>query len=157
MNKKTKFIGFLASMTTESNKELMESVKNGFGVCFEGTGGLYELSGTEDYNLNDASISIKPKIRNQINRNLSKCEIYYDNLSEIIQDVKTALNPLVLLVDDKIWDGAFTGALYAGDTYQGRIELGYDDKKVKNAMLMLNIYKMDSTHGKKYELNAYIG
>ena len=99
---------------------------------------------------------------------------YFNSLSALTAFVLNALdlNNLAAIHQGEKWGGTFSGALSDGQTTRVALELvkiekekernpktGRHDLKyydVKNAMLILIIFKMDKTTKTTYELNTYL-
>ena len=117
-------------------------------------GGLSEMGNGHEIEYDgEVSIprSLKSKYSNKITSN------YYSSLSALSDDVINALNSLGLtaIAENEKWIGGYMGALSDQQTARMRLELVYNNNKVKNSLLILNIQK-DNSRSKVYELNSYL-
>lgn len=119
---------------------------------------LHPMSGDNSWDDSGQKVSISASLRRSLSNGLDKMGNYHDTLSAIITGIFKVFNKngIDILLDGTVWDGMFTGKLRSAETFRQNFELAIDNKKIKNAVLVLNIYKMDGGAKVSYELNTYI-
>jgi len=102
----------------------------------------------------DGKVALKANMRNKINRVLTKKQ-HFKSVAELSKHVMSSFKntDVVPMAGYEKWTGAFTGSPNTEAMEKMKISLTQGTKEVKNAMLILNIYKMQSG---TLELNAYI-
>ena len=116
-------------------------------------GGLSEMGDGHEIEY-DGEVSIPRSLKSKYSNKITD---YYNSLSALSEDVVKALDSLGLtaIAENEKWIGGYFGALSDQETARMRLELVYNNKKVKNSLLILNIQK-DNSRSKVYELNSYL-
>lgn len=102
----------------------------------------------------DGKVAIKASDRRKINNVLSK-GIHFKTVSDLSRYVINAFKgtSVIPIIGNETWTGTFTGSPQTEIMESMKLSLIQDGKEVKNALLILNIYKLPQG---TLELNAYI-